>query len=30
MLTDPRSVRLTHSQVSDARVAGDTAEHAAD
>jgi 5-dehydro-2-deoxygluconokinase len=27
MLTDPRSVRLTHSQVSDARVSGNTAEH---
>jgi 5-dehydro-2-deoxygluconokinase len=27
MLSDPRSVRLTHSQVSDARVTGDTAEH---
>jgi len=30
MLTDPRSVRLTHSQVSDARVSGNTAEHVAD
>ena len=29
MLTDPRSVRLTHSQVSDARVSGNTAEHVA-
>jgi 5-dehydro-2-deoxygluconokinase len=29
MLTDPRSVRLTHSQVSDARVAGNTAAHVA-
>jgi 5-dehydro-2-deoxygluconokinase len=29
MLTDPRSVRLTHSQVSDARVIGNTAEHVA-
>jgi 5-dehydro-2-deoxygluconokinase len=28
MLTDPQSVRLTHSQVSDARVKGDTAGHA--
>jgi 5-dehydro-2-deoxygluconokinase len=27
MLTDPSSVRLTHSQVSDARVSGNTAEH---
>ncbi|MCX5818719.1 MAG: 5-dehydro-2-deoxygluconokinase [Deltaproteobacteria bacterium] len=27
MLTDPRSVRLTHSQVSDARVSGNTAKH---
>jgi len=27
MLTDPRAVRLTHSQVTDARVIGDTAEH---
>jgi 5-dehydro-2-deoxygluconokinase len=27
MLTDPLSVRLTHSQVSDARVSGNTAEH---
>ena len=27
MLTDPRAVRLTHSQVSDARVSGNTAEH---
>jgi 5-dehydro-2-deoxygluconokinase len=27
MLTDRRSVRLTHSQVSDARVSGNTAEH---
>ena len=27
MLTDPRSVRLTHSQVSDARVSGNTAQH---
>ena len=27
MLTDPHSVRLTHSQVSDARVSGNTAEH---
>ena len=30
MLTDPRSVRLTHSQVSDARVSGNTAKHVAD
>jgi 5-dehydro-2-deoxygluconokinase len=30
MLTDPRSVRLTHSQVSDARVSGNTAEHVSD
>lgn len=30
MLTDPRSVRLTHSQVSDARVSGNTAEHVVD
>jgi 5-dehydro-2-deoxygluconokinase len=29
MLTDPRSVRLTHSQVSDARVRGNTAAHVA-
>ena len=29
MLTDPRSVRLTHFQVSDARVIGNTAEHIA-
>ncbi len=28
MLTDPNAVRLTHSQVSDARVAGNTAHHA--
>jgi len=28
MLTDPRAVRLTHSQVTDARVTGNTAEHA--
>ena len=27
MLTDPRSVRLTHSQISDARVSGNTADH---
>ena len=27
MLTDPDKVNLTHSQVSDARVAGDTASH---
>jgi 5-dehydro-2-deoxygluconokinase len=27
MLTDPRSVQLTHSQISDARVSGNTAEH---
>jgi len=27
MLTDPRSVQLTHSQVSDARVSGNTAKH---
>ncbi len=27
MLTDPNAVRLTHSQVSDARVVGDTALH---
>ena len=30
MLTDPRSVRLTHSQVSDARVSGNTARHVSD
>jgi len=30
MLSDPRSVQLTHSQVSDARVSGNTAEHVAD
>jgi len=30
MLTDPGSIRLTHSQISDARVSGDTAEHVAD
>ncbi len=30
MLTDTRSVRLTHSQISDARVSGNTAEHVAD
>jgi 5-dehydro-2-deoxygluconokinase len=29
MLSDPRSVKLTHSQVSDARVSGNTAEHVA-
>jgi 5-dehydro-2-deoxygluconokinase len=29
MLTDPRSVHLTHSQISDARVSGNTAEHVA-
>lgn len=29
MLTDPASVRMTHSQVSDARVAGNTARHIA-
>jgi 5-dehydro-2-deoxygluconokinase len=28
MLTDPRAVRLTHSQVTDARVTGNTGEHA--
>ncbi len=28
MLTDPHAVRLTHSQMTDARIAGDTAEHA--
>jgi len=28
MLTDPRAVRLTNSQVTDARVIGNTAEHA--
>jgi len=28
MLTDPRHVRLTNSQVTDARVIGDTSEHA--
>jgi 5-dehydro-2-deoxygluconokinase len=28
MLTDPLAVRLTHSQVTDARVSGDTTEHA--
>jgi len=28
MLTDPRAVLLTHSQVSDARVTGNTTEHA--
>ena len=27
MLTDPHSVELTHSQISDARVSGNTAEH---
>ena len=27
MLTDPKSVRLTHSQISDARVSGNTARH---
>ncbi|HUL30773.1 MAG TPA: 5-dehydro-2-deoxygluconokinase [Thermodesulfobacteriota bacterium] len=27
MLTDPRAVRMTHSQLTDARVAGNTAEH---
>jgi len=27
MLTDPQAVRLTHSQVTDARVIGNTAEH---
>jgi 5-dehydro-2-deoxygluconokinase len=27
MLTDPHAVRLTHSQVTDARVIGNTAEH---
>ena len=27
MLTDPRAVQLTHSQVTDARVIGNTAEH---
>ena len=27
MLTDPHAVRLTHSQVTDARVAGDTVDH---
>lgn len=30
MLTDPRTVRLTHSQVSDTRVSGNTAEHVVD
>ena len=30
MLTDPRSIRLTHSQVSDARVSGNTAAHISD
>jgi 5-dehydro-2-deoxygluconokinase len=29
MLTDPKSVRLTHSQISDARVKGNTAGHVA-
>jgi 5-dehydro-2-deoxygluconokinase len=29
MLTDSRSVHLTHSQISDARVSGNTAEHVA-
>lgn len=29
MLSDPRLVQLTHSQISDARVSGDTAEHVA-
>jgi 5-dehydro-2-deoxygluconokinase len=29
MLSDPRSVQLTHSQISDARVSGNTAEHVA-
>jgi len=28
MLTDPRAVQLTHSQVTDARVIGNTSEHA--
>ena len=28
LLTDPEAIRLTHSQVSDARVGGDTAGHA--
>jgi 5-dehydro-2-deoxygluconokinase len=27
LLTDPKAILLTHSQISDARVAGDTAEH---
>jgi 5-dehydro-2-deoxygluconokinase len=27
MLTDPQAVRLTHSQMTDARVIGNTAEH---
>ena len=27
MLSDPRAVQLTHSQISDARVSGDTGEH---
>jgi 5-dehydro-2-deoxygluconokinase len=30
MLTDPGFVRLTHSQISDARVSGNTAEHVVD
>jgi 5-dehydro-2-deoxygluconokinase len=30
MLSDPRSIRLTHSQISDARVSGNTAQHVAD
>jgi 5-dehydro-2-deoxygluconokinase len=29
LLTDPKSVRLTHSQISDARVSGNTASHVA-
>ncbi len=28
MLTDAQAVRLTHSQLTDARVSGNTAEHA--
>ena len=30
MLSDPDSIRMTHSQISDARVSGNTAEHVAD
>ena len=27
LLTDPQAIRLTHSQLTDARVAGDSAQH---